>query len=173
MHHSPTKPVSPHAHALRAGRSSETLVCYAVTKCMARREPILAQPAPAQLILSSLDYLRKSGQIRLLSFCIMPDHYHAVFFLVGRQSLSEVMNSLGKYTARRLNQLFNRQGQFWDDGFYDHRCRDEDDINDRLAYIEHNPVRAELVAAAERWPFSSAHPSQACLLDRDWYTAVR
>jgi REP element-mobilizing transposase RayT len=103
----------------------------------------------------------------------MPDHYHAVLFLVGRQSLSEIMTSIGKYTARRLNALFHRQGQLWEEGFFDHRCRDMDDIEDRMAYIEHNPVRAELVTNAEDWLFSSAHPSQAGLLDRDWYEQMR
>ena len=123
--------------------------------------------------MSSLKYLREAGAIRLLSFCIMPDHFHAVWFLVGRQSLSEVMGSLGKYTARRLNSLLHRQGQFWEEGFFDHRCRDENDIEDRITFIEHNPVRAELVAKAEDWLFSSAHKSQRGLLDRDWYAEMK
>jgi putative transposase len=163
----------PHAKNLREGRWSETFACYAVAKCLARRKPILSEPAPAEIILSSLNYLREAGAIRLLSFCIMPDHYHAVLFLVGRLSLSQVMNSLGKFTARRLNALLCRQGQFWEEGFFDHRCRDDDDIEDRMTYIEHNPVRAELVMKAEDWPFSSAHPLQSRLLDRDWYAQVR
>jgi putative transposase len=162
-----------HAKNLRAGRWSESYACYAVAKCLARREPILTDPVAARVILSSLTYLRTSGAIRLLAFCIMPDHYHAVLFLVGRQSLSEVMSSLGKYTARRLNALLRRQGQFWEEGFHDHRCRDDDDIEDRILYIEHNPVRAEFVSKAEDWPLSSAHPSQQGLLDRDWYAQVR
>jgi putative transposase len=163
----------PHGSFLRAGRWSETLACYAVTKCVARREPLLAEPAPAQLVLSSLRYLRTSGQIRLLAFCIMPDHYHMVLFLTGHKSLSDVMGSLGKYTARRLNQLLHRRGEFWEEGFYDHRCRDESDIEDRMIYIEHNPVRAGLAVQAEDWPFSSAHPPHGSLLDRDWYARVR
>ena len=108
-----------------------------------------------------------------MAFCIMPDHYHAVLFPVGRKSLSEIMNSFGKFTARRLNMLLHRQGEFWEEGFYDHRCRDDDDIEDRVTYIEHNPVRVELVRKAEDWPFSSAHPSQTSLLDRDWYARMK
>jgi putative transposase len=162
-----------HAKHLRTGRWSETYACYAIAKCPARREPILADSAAAQIILSSLTYLRESDAIRLLAFCIMPDHYHALLFLVGRRSLSDVMSSLGKYTARRLNALFRRQGQFWEEGFFDHRCRDDDDIEDRMTYIEHNPVRAGLVARSEDWSFSSAHPSQRDILDRDWYAQVK
>jgi putative transposase len=163
----------PASHHLRLGRWSETFACYAITKCLAYRRPILAAEAPAQVILSSFDYLRRIQEIRLLGFCIMPDHYHALFFLVGGKSLSEIMSSVGKYTANRINALFRWRGQLWEEGFYDHRCRNEDDIDERLLCIEHNPVRAELASVAEQWPFSSAHPSHVCLLDRDWYASVR
>jgi REP element-mobilizing transposase RayT len=163
----------PHASTLRTGRWSETFGCYAITKCPRIREPALAQNAPAELILSSLDHLRKTGLIRLLAFCIMPDHYHVLMFLTSNTPLSDLIRSVGKYTARRLNQMFNRSGQFWEEGFYDHRCRSEEEIEDRMCYIEHNAVRAELVEKAEDWPYSSAHPSQARLLDRDWYAEMK
>lgn len=163
----------PHAKNLREGRWSEQFACYAIAKCLARRRPILAEPLPTEIILASLNYLRESNAIRLLSFCVMPDHYHAVFFLIGRQALSEVMASFGKYTARRLNSLFGCRGQFWEEGLFDHRCRNDDDIEDRTTYIEHNPVRANLVTKAEDWPFSSAHPSRKGMLDRDWYAQMK
>jgi putative transposase len=163
----------PHAGALRAGRWSEALACYAVTKCPQGRQPVLDNPETAGLLLSSFDYLRQTDQIRLMAFCIMPDHYHLLIFLTGAISLSALMATLGRYTARRLNQILSRSGQFWQEGFYDHRCRDEDDLEDRMTYIEHNPVRAALVERAEQWPYSSAHPSQSSLLDRDWHARVR
>jgi len=169
----PESRCQPHSENLRVGRWSEKLACYAVTKNLARRQAILAAPSPAGIILSSLQHLRAAGEIRLSAFCIMPDHYHAVMFLVGSRSLSEVMGSLGKFTARRLNRLFGREGAFWEEGFYDHRCRDEDDIEDRTSYIEHNPVRAGLVATAADWEFSSAHPSNRLILDHDWYARVK
>ncbi len=172
MDHQPPKKNEPHARFLRAGRWSEQYGCYAITKNPEIRLPLLAESEPAELILSSFDYLRKVGEIRLLAFCIMPDHYHVLMFLVGDLSLSDVMRSVGKYTARRLNRMFNRRGQFWQDGFYDHRCRDNDDILDRLTYIENNPVRAGLADKPEQWPFSSARPEQGGRLDRDWYMEV-
>ena len=162
-----------HAENLRVGRWSETFGCYAIAKCLARREPILAEPGPAGIILSSLKYLREIGEVRLLAFCVMPDHYHALIFLTGHKSLSGVMSSLNKFTAKRLNGLLSRRGEFWQEGFYDHRCRDEDDIEDRMTYIEHNPVRAGLVGLPENWPFSSAHPLHVTLLDRNWYAQMK
>ena len=164
----------PHARFLRGGRWSESYACYALTKRVEGRRPVLAAPEPAEIIIGSLAYLRTVNRIRLLAFCIMPDHYHAMFFLLPEaKSLSAVMEQIGRYTAGRINQSLRRTGRFWQDGFYDHRCRDEDDMNDRLWYIENNPVRAGLVEKPEQWEYSSAHRSRAGMLDRAWYAAMR
>jgi REP element-mobilizing transposase RayT len=169
----PRETQPPHAKSLRAGRWSESFACYAITKCTEGRQPLLAQRESVPVILSSFKHLRGVGQMRVLAFCIMPDHYHVLMFLVGQQSLSEVMASIGKFTARRLNELNRRRGRFWEEGYHDHRCRDDGDIEYRMMYIEHNPVRAGLVTRADDWPFSSANPMQASLLDREWYALMR
>jgi hypothetical protein len=92
-----------------------------------------------------------------------------LFVLLRRKTLSELLRSFGRYTAVQINKLTNAHVQLWQEGFYDHRCRDVDDALDRLAYIEQNPVRARLVADSAEWPFSSAFPANAYLLDRRWY----
>ena len=114
-------------------------------------------------------WLRQQDQIKLLAFCVMPDHYHSLFVLLAENSLSEVMKSIGKYTAAQINKMRRTRGQFWQEGFHDHGCRDGGDVLERLTYIEFNPVRAGLVADASMWPYSSAYPANAILLDRDWY----
>ena len=164
----------PHSRFLRGGRWSEEYACYAVTKCTDRRKAVLTAPQRAEIIMASLNYLRTNDQIRLLAFCIMPDHYHALFFLLPpAKSLSVTMEQVGRYTARIINKTLHRTGRFWQDGFHDHRCRGEDDMNDRLVYIELNPVRAGLVDEPRQWEYSSAHPNRAAMLDRGWYGEMR
>ncbi|MGE0609109.1 MAG: transposase [Pirellulales bacterium] len=162
-------PIPPRRRALRAGRQSEPFGRYAITKCLEDRRPILAAPRPAEIILGSYQHLRETGQIKLLGYCIMPDHYHALFVLLPGKSLSNLVKSVGTFTGLRLNRLFGMSGQFWEEGFHDHKCRDEDDVIDRLTYIERNPVTAGLAIHPEEWLYSSAHPSRAATLDRDWY----
>ena len=123
--------------------------------------------------MESWDYLRQGNHIKLLAFCIMPDHYHLLFCLLKEKSLSEVMSSTSKFTAREINKCLRSQGRFWQDGFHDHRCRNENEADDLATYMEHNPVRAELVKIASEWPYSSANPLSAWLLDRDWYAQAR
>jgi putative transposase len=158
-----------HQRHLRVGRNSEPLACYAITKCVVGRRPILAKEAPAKIICDCFDWLRQQNQIKLLAFCIMPDHYHALFVLLKIKSLTQVMSSIGMSSGKQINKLIGGSETFWQEGFHDHQCRDNDDVHERLTYIEFNPVRAGFVAEPAEWPYSSAYPANRSLLDRQWY----
>ena len=83
------------------------------------------------------------------------------------------MNSTNKFTARAINTHLGVTGRFWQEGFHDHRCRNEHEADELSIYIEHNPVRKGFVEFAEQWQYSSAHPANCFLLDRDWYAQVK
>jgi REP element-mobilizing transposase RayT len=154
---------------LRKGRISEGYACYSITKAVNHRRPVLAHPAHAKVISDSWNYLRSKNRIKLFAFCIMLDHFHMTICLMPGEDLSKVFEDSGKFTARELNRLLGRQGQFWQEGFHDHRCRDEAELHDLSQYIEHNPIRAGLVARAEDWPYSSASAANKGMLDREWW----
>lgn len=67
-----------------------------------------------------------------------------------------IMKSLKGYTARRCNQLLKKRGIFWQDESYDHVVRNDEELRRIIEYIEQNPVKAELVAEAAAWRWSSA-----------------
>ncbi|MEX0643492.1 MAG: transposase [Pirellulales bacterium] len=154
---------------LRKGRVSEDFACYSISKVVLYRRPVLAKDASAKILLDSWQFLRSRERIKLFAFCIMPDHFHLVFCLLAGESLSKVMEDTGTFTARELNKLFGKRGQFWHEGFHDHRCRESNDLHELSLYAEHNPVRAGLVAAAELWPYSSVFPANRTMLDREWW----
>jgi len=144
---------------------------------------LLATSSPKSLIAVAQFSLRNKQQryysiagitfahdrIKLFAFCIMPDHYHMTLCLMPSEDLAQLMQDSNKFTARGLNKLFQREGTFWQEGFRDRRCRNEDELHDLSLYIEHNPVRAGLVQTAEEWPCSSANPHRRHLLDREWW----
>lgn len=164
---------TPNSRILRLGRVSEPYNCYSVTKNVQGRRKVLTSPQIADILTDSWNYLRKTEQFKILSFCIMPDHYHLLFVLLDSGSLSKVLNCTSKFTAREINRHEGNRGRFWQDGFYDRRLRNENDANEMSNYIEHNPVRQGLAEFAEEWKFSSAHETNAWLLDRDWYSQAR
>ena len=155
--------------AIRKGRISEDFACYSITKRVNNWERFLATPATSRIVLDSWNYLRSKGRMKLFTFCIMPDHFHMILCLMPGEDLSRVSEDSGKYTSRELNKHLGRSGQLWQEGFHDHRCRNENDLHDLSLYIEHTPVRAGLATAADVWPYSSAFPSNRGMLDRDWW----
>jgi len=173
MNKMPNDSPEPHARNLRSGRFSEPFVCYSITKNVEGRRNILASVPLAEVLLDSWNYLRKADHVKLLSFCIMPDHYHLLLCLLEEKTLSEILNSTSKFTSREINKHLGVKGRFWQDGFHDHRCRNENEVDDLSTYIEHNPVRKGLVECAEQWIFSSANPRNQWLLDRQWYAQAR
>jgi putative transposase len=118
----------------------------------------------------SLAYARTSEWLRLLSFCVMPDHCHLLFVVLHKKSLSDVVGSISKFTSMRMARNDGLKRTVWQEGFFDHRCRDVDDAIERIDYIESNPVRAGLVDRPEMWAYSSANPIWAGMLDRKWYS---
>jgi REP element-mobilizing transposase RayT len=172
MKTSSNSPHPPQQKNLRKGRFSEKFASYAITKCVFQRAKILTTREAPKVIMSSLQFFRTSGDLRLLAFCLMPDHLHLLVCLTSEESLSAIMRRFSSFTAREMNRVFNREQSFWQEGFFDHRCRDDDDLCDRAEYIENNPVRAGLVVQPQNWPFSSAYAGHRALLDRDWYFGV-
>ena len=162
--------VSPHQKNLRKGRKSLPFHAYYVTKCLFDRSyPVLANEVNANMLISSLDWLRKQEIIKIGGFVVMPDHYHAIIGLTDKEELDDVMESLDKYTARRINRYLNRKGKFWQEGFFDHCMRNLIEFRDILEYIHQNPVRKGLVKIAEDWPLSTVNPQFANYIDWKWF----
>jgi REP element-mobilizing transposase RayT len=93
---------------------------------------------------------------RLIAWCIMPNHVHAVIELVEGHSLSSILHSWKSFTAKEANKILNRSGQFWMDDYFDRYVRDAEHFATVISYVEQNPVKARLVTQASEWKFSSA-----------------
>ena len=148
--------------ALRKWRISSPGSVYSVTKCVHnRRYPLIADPinldrrsAVPEVVIGCIRWLHEARRVRCHGYVVMADHVHMALAVGGGQDLSKVMSSFGKYTAREINRLLERQGRFWQPGFYDHRIRDERALIRHLRYMVENPKRSGYVGTGEDWPFS-------------------
>jgi REP element-mobilizing transposase RayT len=92
---------------------------------------------------------------RLRAWVIMPNHVHVL--LQPQTHLPAITRWLKGSTARHANVILGRTGQaFWQDESFDHRVRDEEEVERIVRYVEHNPVSAGLAATPGDWPWSSA-----------------
>jgi putative transposase len=93
---------------------------------------------------------------RLLAWCVMPNHVHAVVEIVDNHSLSEIVGSWKSFTAKRANSQLGRSGAFWHPDYFDRYMRDQGHLARTVDYVENNPVKAGLIATAAEWTWSSA-----------------
>ena len=93
------------------------------------------------------------GTVMPYAWVLTPDHLH-VMLNCGNENISSLMHQFKiKYTARyRMNF---RDGRVWQNRFWDHVIRDQDDMNNHLDYIHFNPVKHKLSPNAIEWQHSS------------------
>jgi REP element-mobilizing transposase RayT len=156
----------PHFHSgdLRKGRDSQPGALYYITKNLLA--PCVFVERQRDECCASLQAFRQKGNLLLHAFVIMRDHWHALFSLAGRLSLEKTLHEL----CRHMSFPSRRRGDHltWQEGFYDHRVRQDDSVVDIVKYIEDNPVVEGLVEASAQWQWSSAHSDFAGLLDRKY-----
>jgi putative transposase len=90
----------------------------------------------------------------LQAYSVMANHIHVLFTPFAQMRI--VTRELKGASARTLNAILNRTGQFWQAESFDHWVRNEGQFVRVKKYIEHNPVKAGLVSKIEDWPWSSA-----------------
>jgi len=92
---------------------------------------------------------------QLRAWVVMPNHLHLL--LRPLTALPVITRWLKGSTARQSNLVLGRTGQvFWQDESFDHRVRDEEELERIARYVEHNPVSAGLSVSPGDWPWSSA-----------------
>jgi REP element-mobilizing transposase RayT len=136
---------------------------------------ILRNPQIARMVQDSLLSF-DSQRYRLLAWVIMPNHVHILFQPLNGWEVAKIVASWKKFTARKImeKRSANREigaprkpaggSHVWHREYWDRYIRDQRHFDQAIAYIHQNPVKANLAAAAESWPWSSAFPGNANLL---------
>jgi len=116
----------------------------------------------------------RAGRVEIHAFCLMTSHYHLlVRSPIGE--LSEAMRLAQSAYSRYFNRRHKRDGSLIRGRYF---SRPVDTIEYRrtlVRYIDHNPVKAGLVAQAHRYGLSSAAghmaPRGMPWLNRSWVQA--
>ena len=94
---------------------------------------------------------------RLGAWVVMPNHVHVVLWPMPNHTLSRIVQSWKRFTAREANKLLSRTGQdFWQPESFDHWIRNDEEHERCCRYVMNNPVKARLCPAPEDWRWSSA-----------------
>jgi len=95
--------------------------------------------------------------IRILAYCLMPNHWHFVLWPEESEQLAAFMQRLTITHATRWQKHYDRVGlgHVYQGRFKSFPIETEEYLYRALRYVERNPLRAGLVERAEEWPWSS------------------
>jgi putative transposase len=126
---------------------------YMVTSSTWGRRALFSGDAWAKLLIETLYHYRGTAYL-LHEFVVMPDHMHVL--LTPKTSLEKAVQFIkGGFSYRAKKELGSNM-EVWQKGFSDHRIRDASEYRIHQVYIQQNPIRKNLCARAEEYPYSSA-----------------
>ena len=94
--------------------------------------------------------------MRLLAWCLIPNHFHLVLWPHGDGDLSRWMQWLMTSHVRRYHRHYHSSGHVWQGRFKAFPIEEDEHLWTVLRYVERNALRANLVGRAEDWLWSSA-----------------
>ena len=114
----------------------------------------LREPAVARVVAEAIAF-RHDRVWNVLEYVIMPNHVH-LFFEVLDGGLKHTVEEFKRWTGRLGKSLVASVGErFWQDEWFDHWSRSDEQDERITDYIRQNPVKAGLVTDFRDWPYGS------------------
>lgn len=139
----------------RTARASVGGVIYHALNRGNRREDVFHKPADYDAFVEAIADARKRVPVDVFGYCLMPNHFHLVLRPHEDGDLGRWMRWLLTAHAARYHRHYETTGHVWQGRFKAFPIQDDDHLTTVLRYVERNPLRAELVARAEHWKWSS------------------
>ncbi|MEZ5424666.1 MAG: transposase [Pyrinomonadaceae bacterium] len=104
----------------------------------------------AELVEETLLNLRRKYDFNLYSYCLMPDHFHALVGIgASGLTLGRICGDFKSLSTREFWRFY--EGKLWQRQFFNHVIRNERDFFETVKYIRLNPVKAKLVEGWRDW----------------------
>jgi len=139
---------------------------YFFTVVTHNRRQFLCAPENIALLREAFREVMTDHPFKIEAIVILPDHLHALWTLpVGDADFSTRWRLIKSYFSRHCNPTYQAQispsrqrkqeKAVWQQRFWEHQVRDEDDYIQHVEYIHYNPVKHGLVNAPIEWEYSS------------------
>ena len=154
------------------------IVYHVINRANARIQ-IFNEDKDYRLFEKTLEQARERFDMRILSYCIMPNHWHLALYPKQDKTLQLFMRWLSMTHTQRWHSQHKTigSGHLYQGRYKSFPVQEDEHLLQLFEYIERNPLRAKLVQRAENWKWSSlwrreqGNEKQGRLLDK-WPISV-
>lgn len=141
----------------RVSRASKGNLIYHVINRANARMKIFDKDRDYLAFEKTLKEAKEKHPIRVLAYCIMPNHWHLVLHPFRDNDLSEFMRWLTLTHTQRWNTHHHTigYGHLYQGRFKSFPVQKDEYFIQLCRYVERNPLRAKLVKKAQDWRWSS------------------
>src|SRR5438132_11087818 len=139
----------------RTARASAGGVCYHVLNRGNGRADVFHKGDDFAAFLKLMAEANERLPVRILGYVLMPNHFHLVLWPRSDGDLSRWMQWLLTSHVRRYHRHYQGSGHVWQGRFKAFPIEQDEHLLSVLRYVERNALRADLVARAEAWAWSS------------------
>jgi putative transposase len=140
----------------RTARASIGGICYHVINRGNGRTRVFRKPEDYEAFVALIAEACERVRLRLLAYCLMPNHFHLVLWPREDGDLSRWMQWLLTAHVRRYHRHYGTSGHVWQGRFKAFPIQQDAHLLTVLRYVERNALRAGLADRAEAWAWSSA-----------------
>ncbi len=139
----------------RKARNIQPLTSYHIMVQGINKEHIFKEDKYKKKYLSILKRNLDEFHVKLISYCIMINHAHLLFYAEDDFSISEIMQRVNLSFSIYYNDKNDRVGYVFRDRFLSQEIFDYDQLKVCISYIHNNPVKANIVKSPDLYYFSS------------------
>lgn len=139
----------------RTARASKGGICYHVINRGNARATVYHDASDYSFFVNLMGRACDRIPMRMLSYCLMPNHFHLVLWPFNDGDLSRWMQWLLTCHVRHYHSRRGTSGRIWQGRFKGFPIQQDRHLLTVCRYVERNPLRAGLVANAEDWNWSS------------------
>ena len=141
----------------RPPRAAEGGLIYHVLNRANGRLPLFEEPGDYEAFLRVLAEAVARYEMRLLAYCVMPNHFHLVVWPREDGDLSRFMRWLTLTHTQRWHAHHGSagSGHVYQGRFKSFPIEDDDHFLVACRYVERNALRSGLAKSAQAWPWSS------------------
>jgi putative transposase len=111
--------------------------------------------------------VRQRRPFEVMAWVILPDHMHCIWELPDgdvdysvrwaliKKDFTKMIRGSVETPEPGISRTRKREGTVWQRRFWEHKIRDDFDLQRHIEYIHYNPVRHGYVSSPNEWKLSS------------------